>query len=432
MEDLRELLESGVDPDLTFNGTPPIWRAAWTGNLDNVIALIDAGANVDATNRNGTTALYVASQLSVWGSTALTVATEMGETGVMERLLENNAQTDIVTSATNQSILWMAALNGDAEMVEALLREGAELDQADSSGATPLYAAAANGHTSTVELLLSEGAAVDAARLDGNTALHAASARCSPQIVQILLAAGADRELRNADNRRPVDLACVLTDEDDEGRLEIEGNLVPLIGAARVGDEERVTVLVESEDVDAQVRSGKTALIYAARNGHEDVIDILVEAGADVDLTDHAAALQTLDCIRALAGSNVQLLNNMSWTPLMVAVGRADPNLDTVQALLEIGSDPNTRSEVTGDTALHIAARFADREIVAALLKAGAENSIRNAEGDRPRAVIGEEAELSREERVQLQRLISGREKTYDESEMMDVTSRERANSPSA
>lgn len=434
--ELRQFLDAaGVDPDLKFNATPPIWRAAANENLPTVRVLLDAGADLDATNSNGTTALYIAAQLgfvkvvdtllsqgadpnvlSTWGSTALTVAVDNGKEQISESLIEGGASTGIITEASQQSILWTAALNGNLEVVRMLLMQGAEINHTDTSGATPLYAAAANGHVDVVELLLAEVAGPDIARQDGNTPLHVAAANCSTEIVRCLLGFGASWEIRNKDNRRPLELSCVMHEEDVEDRRQIEGLLAPLIGAAREGDLGAVQIYIDmKEDLNEQVRSGKTALIYAAMNGDAPIVEILIEAGADPDVMDvfnstalHYATLsQSPSSILSLRGSDVNHRNNDSSTPLMLAVNRADSDLMTVEVLLQIGADPNVQSKLTGDTPLHLAARFGNLEVVRALTSAGVRRSIRNADGKRPRDVIGEATNLTNEQRVQLRSALS-------------------------
>ena len=58
---------------------------------------------------------------------------------------------------------------------EALLHHGADVDNANDGGGTPLFAAAANGRLEVVEAVLYNGAAVDRATNHGATALYMAA-----------------------------------------------------------------------------------------------------------------------------------------------------------------------------------------------------------------------------------------------------------------
>lgn len=436
LSDLRALIESGVNANLTYNDTPPLWRAAARNKPQIVRYLVQQGADVDARNRNGTTALYIAAQrglnrivsfllesgadpniVSNWGSTSLSVAIDNNHGRVASGLIEAGAVLDVEKTASGQTILWTAAYQGNQEIVQLLIQQGVDVDQADSSGVTPLYAAVTNNHPDVVELLLASTADPDLQKDDGNTALHSASANCFHDSVELLLGLGASRELRNDNNLIPLDVTCLMEVEDSELRIGVEDLLSPLIGAAR---NDNLTAVEEwlafGEDVDDQLRSGKSALMCAAINNNEEIIDILLNANADVSLTDqadwtalHFAAFNNSDgAVRSLGNlSDPNLLNADSNTPLMIAVGQRRPDLPTVEALLEIGSDPNFQAE-NGDTAFHKAARFGNAEVLVLLRDAEADWSTENNQGDRPIDVVGAELdEMSDEEILDLQSLMT-------------------------
>ena len=75
-----------------------------------------------------------------------------------------------------------------------LLQAGAEVDAADTDGATPLWKAASHGHADILTVLLEAGANVNASITLGNTkitALGFAKARGQTEIIKILKAHGA-------------------------------------------------------------------------------------------------------------------------------------------------------------------------------------------------------------------------------------------------
>ena len=71
--------------------------------------------------------------------------------------------------------LCVASLNGHTEIVNVLIREGADVNKAHKDGCTPLYVASENGHTEIVNVLIKEGADVNKAHNDGWTPLYVAS-----------------------------------------------------------------------------------------------------------------------------------------------------------------------------------------------------------------------------------------------------------------
>lgn len=91
-------------------------------------------------------------------------------------------------------------------MVKLLLEEGADVDQRNVMGETPLIRAAHNGHLATVKALLEAGADVNALDAGDNAALHWAAMRGHVEIVKVLLEKGADKHLKNRQDKIPIDL----------------------------------------------------------------------------------------------------------------------------------------------------------------------------------------------------------------------------------
>jgi ankyrin repeat protein len=101
-----------------------------------------------------------------------------------------------------------AARAGNAELVKLLLAHGADVNARDQSGWTALMRAAMKGHVDVVRVLLEHGAAVnDQEKEEGWTALHWAAARGHDQVVALLLSHGADYKLRTNDGMTPLMLA---------------------------------------------------------------------------------------------------------------------------------------------------------------------------------------------------------------------------------
>lgn len=104
--------------------------------------------------------------------------------------------------------LLAAAERRDAARVGELLRSGAAVDTADSSGRTPLMLAARAGSADVVKLLLSSRASVDSADTAGWTALMYGAVYGSRTIVEDLLSAGADPRLRESLGKTAEELAA--------------------------------------------------------------------------------------------------------------------------------------------------------------------------------------------------------------------------------
>ncbi|MFF1649254.1 ankyrin repeat domain-containing protein [Streptomyces sp. NPDC058240] len=115
--------------------------------------------------------------------------------------------------------LGAAVLMGDTTRVQALLRAGADPERADSGGVTPLYLASVNGEAEIVRLLLVSGASPDTeSGGPGSEGTPLCAAACWGHIAAAreLLAHGADPNLHedHGTGRSPVMFFAVL----QEGR----------------------------------------------------------------------------------------------------------------------------------------------------------------------------------------------------------------------
>ena len=102
-----------------------------------------------------------------------------------------------------------AATEGDLDAVKQHIAAGTDLNQKDpnpaGAKATALGIAAALGHTEVAIALIEGGANVDQRDKDGSTPLHSAAFLCYPKIVQALLDKGADKNARNNSGSTPLE-----------------------------------------------------------------------------------------------------------------------------------------------------------------------------------------------------------------------------------
>ncbi len=182
-------------------GRTALHLAVQVGDLIAVILLLNMEANITAQDNSGETVLHLAARhinqdlvelllekgadmtiRDYSGATALHSAAQ-GQKGRAEMLLESEA--DI-------SPLRLEVKRWNREVVELLLRKGADIEAKDYSGATALHLAAAKGDIGSAELLLTHGADITAQTKSGATALHLAAESGCEVIVKLLLDRGAD------------------------------------------------------------------------------------------------------------------------------------------------------------------------------------------------------------------------------------------------
>jgi ankyrin repeat protein len=187
VDDAKQLLDKGADVNAAdSDGTTALIQAAeGTAYLPNngptMAMLLEKGVNVDAQDKLGRTALYRATaegkdeavrllighkanlnQKANDGSTAVMEAVIFGRVPALKLLLDSGADVNIAdTQGTTPLMIaseGTAYMPNNAPLVIALLEKNARVDAQDSSGRTPLCRAAAEGKTDAARLLFDKKA----------------------------------------------------------------------------------------------------------------------------------------------------------------------------------------------------------------------------------------------------------------------------------
>jgi ankyrin repeat protein len=141
----RELLASGCDPNFRDNrGCPVLHWACNNGHVAMATLLLDAGALVDATDREGQTALHLAAE----GGKACN--------GVVELLLKRGASVDALCAGGDSPLL-RAAKKGSKEAASKLIIAGADRNRVNGAFA-PRQWASINDNKEVFEVLRQKGA----------------------------------------------------------------------------------------------------------------------------------------------------------------------------------------------------------------------------------------------------------------------------------
>ena len=310
----------GLGQATTYGAGPPatpLVEAAKRADAAAVHALLQAGADVNAQEVDGTTVLH-------W-------AVYHDDPELVDVLVRAGAKA----SASNRygvTPLWVATINGNTAIVERLLEAGADARAARAdNGETTLMIAARAGHTDVMQVLLDHGANVNAVESHrGQTALMWAAAEKHPAAVKLLLEAGADAKARSG-----TDPAAHEGHRHDMVRAE----LTPLMFAIRAGDIETTRVLLDVGDLTETASDGTSLLMLAILNANFELANFLLERGADPNVDDpHGGPLFVLTWLRSAV--------NRSLTSILVRTPSG--NMDTFdlgRALLAHGADIDARIE---------------------------------------------------------------------------------------
>jgi ankyrin repeat protein len=265
----------------------------------------------------------------------------------------NQAQVDGATP------LHWAVYRVDRELVSALLRKGAKANVVSKYGASPLAEAVRVANVELVGMLLEAGADANMANEDGQTALMLAARTGNVPVAKLLVQHGADVNRREQYR----DQSAVMW-AAGQGHADMVAFLVAQKAdlTIRAKDNEWMTQFSSEPRIQYRPTGGLTPLMYAARAGCMGCVTAMVQAGADVErpnpdgMTPMMMALD--NGFPAVAhyllerGANPHVWDWWGRTPLYIAVtmrggvdSRSGPrppeSLAFIKALLDAGVNPN-------------------------------------------------------------------------------------------
>ncbi|KAK6510309.1 hypothetical protein TWF481_005025 [Arthrobotrys musiformis] len=279
-EEAKQLLDSGANANCRCAGynLTPLDVAVFRGDEKFAELLLENGAIVktDSRDEEGRTVLHWAAERSLVGITQLLldhgaeidiqdddhytpllIAVEGGAKEVVELLLQNGAAVDS-RDITGHTGLHFAAFERNQEIVQLLLNYGSQVDSKRHDGVTPLYIATSmdDPDEEVVELLLKKGADVNLLSKYSRTLLAVAARKGNKRMLELLLAA----------------------EKVEVDRKSHDGS-TPLSIAVKNGHEEAVKMLLATNAVNIQSEDafGRSVLWWAKRQGHHNIRKLLIE-----------------------------------------------------------------------------------------------------------------------------------------------------------
>lgn len=184
-------------------------NAAAAGDVNLVRQLVAMGANVNAADKDGVTALHASLRYQFDNTSVYKPASFAGirYLTVVKYLIEQGADVNRTTLRDNVSPIHTAVSNGFLDAVAVLIARGAGVNARTATGATPLVKALR--YPDVVKLLISNGADVSSRNSAGWTALHVSTdLEDRPEIARLLIARGADVNASGLDGRTPLHQAA--------------------------------------------------------------------------------------------------------------------------------------------------------------------------------------------------------------------------------
>jgi ankyrin repeat protein len=190
---------------------------------------------------------------------------------------------------TGATALISSAGHGDMEIVKALLKGGANVNERDKLGFTAMLRALQNKQEEVADVLLSQqNIDLNAQGSNGVTVLMSYVARDREDIVQNLLARKADVNLQDADGDTALHLAAqrghvkilnMLLDRGANPNAQNKLGGTPLMWTGVYGHEEAARLLLEKgANPGLKDEDGMTAAAWAAKNKRDEVAQLLLAA----------------------------------------------------------------------------------------------------------------------------------------------------------
>ncbi len=330
-------------------GNTPLHLALITdAPLDKVQYIISLTNDVNIRNRDGNTALFL--------------ATLKNRKKVGELLLAKDA--DIFSANTNSNSPLRLALKYGGSVQDWLITSKT-ISAKDGSGNSVLHYAAEWQYKDAISSLVMKGADISARNANGETPLFSAVKTNDPSIIQTVVDSGADINVR-----------------DNLGSTVMHT-------AVRWDAPQSIMKLLElGVNINAQNTSGKSPLAEAVVAGKYDIARTLLSNGADVNICDSNGVSILMDAIRGCSKESVQLLLDYDANPNVQEVNGRNAyheaaymaDKDIIRLIRDAGGNPLSRDK-QGNTPFSIVLKK-DTETIKEIL--GTSYMITDSDGNTP------------------------------------------------
>ena len=276
----------------------------------------------------------------------ITLLSEEGWEGVEEAVKKGLDVTEVMNlrGIENLSLMMVAAEQAPAEVLEAIIQAGGDVNARQGNLAlpsgyeTPLVAALKGDRMDNFDILLQAGAKVEPfeAGEAGNTPLTIAAQHCNSEAIRTLLKLGADPNLTRQEGWSPlksiewqegraaIRCARLLLQAGADPALVDEEGYTALHNAVSRGELDAVKLLIEEGGLSPNLRLQglrssirySTPLDIALSEGKEDIAEYLLAKGAELNPDLGKAALLNINTHNALSAAFHAALDGDLDSPL--------------------------------------------------------------------------------------------------------------------
>lgn len=372
------------------SGNTPLHYAAEWNLKEALSSLIQKGANVNAVNSNGESALFSAVKADspeiiqllvengiITDTRSNLTRDHLGNTPLHYAVKWNslNAAQSIISlgfdvnsqNLSGKTALSDSARSGKIEMTQLLIQFGANVNSADISGKTALIDSIQSGNEEMISLLLQNGANPQIQEMNGRNAYHEAALTANTKVIELIRNAGGNPLSRDSFGDSPFSLVLKFDESVIKAVLgsniyivDSDGNTPVHIAVEKNVTPATLTMLIDMGfPVSQRNGKGMTPLYNAVSKNQKKLALTLLERGADPFI--------------ATINGDSALTNAFK-----------NGNIEILDAIVKYNA---RKTDTKGDSILHYASRIANVQQVKHLLESGLERNVTNLSGETPYAM---------------------------------------------
>ena len=371
IELLEILISRGADVNAKDKyGRTPLHHASHRCKLKMVEFLIEHGADVNAINKSGRTPLqnliinstdsrnaplinqpefYTMTKLLISKGSHFTAVdlVRAGDLEGLKKLLKTHPEQIQMKDYWRDPLLFCAIREGHSQIVNYLIKQGADLNALGKHDEPALHAAAYAGNLETVKILLQRGVDVNQKGDCGELALHWAAGRRAinkdkedsyDKIEKLLIESGSDLNITAREDGPDLNART--------GQKEPVNQINEMFRFVNTNKRMELMGITDYQLIGPRYLHfgvGDTPLHSAARWGRINIVKQLIQAGAKIDPQ-----------------------NSLGQTPMHYAI--AFQHVEVVKSLINAGANPKIKMN-DGTSGLKLACKIDDKQIIE-LLKA--------------------------------------------------------------